>query len=409
MKEGPMIEEADAIVIGAGAFGTSVAFHLVRRGLRRVALLDKDAVASQTSPRAAGLTSQVRTTDTMTRLAMMSVRAIARFTEETGEPLVFYQPGSLKIARTPEHAEQLRAEVERGRRIGLEIGIVSPAEAHRLMPFLEPVGIQAVTYSPSDLYLEPVQLPLGYARAAERLGATVLPQTPVTGFVLRDGGIAGVQTARGPIRAPVVVDAAGAWTRLIGEMAGARIPLVPTRHQLLITEPLAGVTAMQPITRIIDVNVYVRPEQGGLMLGGYEPDPVQYGARDLRADFQISDLALDIGVLRRLADGVAEQFPIFQRSAVRSHRGGLPTMTADGQHIVGPVAGVRGLFVAGGCCVGGLSISPAVGEVLAEWIVTGDAPMDLSLLAPDRFGPEYASEERLKAACRWQYAHHYSA
>src|SRR5258707_11935822 len=110
LKEEPMIEEADAVVIGAGAFGTSVAFHLVRRGVRRVALLDKDDVASQTSPRAAGLTSQVRTTDTMTRLAMMSVQAIARFIEETGEPLIFYQPGSLKIARTPEHEEQLRAE-----------------------------------------------------------------------------------------------------------------------------------------------------------------------------------------------------------------------------------------------------------------------------------------------------------
>jgi len=404
-----MIEEADAVVIGAGAFGTSVAFHLAQRGVGRVALLDKDAVASQTSPRAAGLTSQVRTTDVMTRRAMMSVQAIARFTAETGEPLAFYQPGSLKIARTPEHEEQLHAEVARGRDLGLEIGFVSPAEAHRLMPFLEPVGIRAVTYSPSDLYLEPVQLPLGYARAAAQLGATVLPHTAVTGFLLRDGEITGVQTEHGPIRTPVVVDAAGAWTRLVGEMAGVRIPLVPTRHQLLITESLDGVTEMQPITRIIDVNVYVRPEQGGLMLGGYEPDPVQYGAGALPREFQISDLPLDIDVLRRLADGVAEQFPIFQRCAVRSHRGGLPTMTADGQHVVGPVPGVRGLFIASGCCVGGLSISPAVGQVLAEWIVTGDAPMDLSLLAPDRFGPEYATEERLAEACRWRYAHHYSA
>src|SRR5262249_38054276 len=185
--------------------------------------------------------------------------------------------------------------------------------------------------------------------------------------------------------------AAGAWTRLIGEMAGGRIPPVPTRPQLLITAPLAGGTGMQPITRIIDAKVYVRPEQGGLRLGGYDPDPVHDRAGDLPANFQITELALDVGVLRGLADGVAEQFPIFQRCAVRSHRGGLPTMTVDGQHIVGPVPGVRGLFVAGGCCVGGLSISPAVGAGVAGWGGTGRAPRGLSLLAPGAVAPGCAA------------------
>ena len=404
-----MIQDAAAVIVGAGALGASVAFHLAKAGQPRIALIDKHDLASQTSPRAAGLTAQVRTTDIMTRLAMMAVKKIERFEAETGEPLVYHQSGSMKIARTPEHRAQLEREVARGRRLGLEIDLISVADARRLTPFLDGAGVQGITRTPSDLYLEPVQIPLGYARAAGRLGATLISNTAVTGIVTKNGAVQGVMTAQGLIRTPVVVDAAGAWTRLVAHMADGRVPVVPTRHQLLITEPIAGVAPTQPIVRVIDSNVYIRPEKGGLMLGGYEPDPVQVDAAALPTGFQIKDLTLDLAVLRRLADTVVTQFPVLREFKVREHRGGLPTMTVDGRHIVGPVPGIRGFFVASGCCVGGLSISPAVGEVLAEWILTGKPPMDLTLLAPDRFGPEYRLEEKLRAECRWQYAHQYSA
>ena len=276
-------------------------------------------------------------------------------------------------------------------------------------PFLETAGIRAVNFSPTDLYLEPSQLPTGYARAAERSGAHMLPHTLVTGIVLRGDAVAGVETEHGTIRCDTVVDAAGAWLRAVAALAGANVPMVPTRHQLMITEPIDGVDPMQPITRIIDANVYVRPDEGGLMLGGYEVDPVQYDPAALPARFDIADLALDLGVLRRLADDVREQLPIFQRVpaeiGLRVHRGGLPTMTADGAHTVGPVPGLRGLYVAGGCCVGGLSIAPAIGEALAAWIIDGTPPMDLSPLAPGR--EDGMDEELLRTACQLHYAHHY--
>ena len=127
----------------------------------------------------------------------------------------------------------------------------------------------------------------------------------------------------------------------------------------------------------------------------------------LPADFQIQDLALDVDVLRGLAERVADQFPIFGQAPIRVHRGGLPTMTPDGRPLVGPAPGLRGLFIAGGCCVGGLSIAPAVGAALAEWIVHGRPSLDLGLLAPERFDSEYRSEERLRERCQYVYAHYY--
>jgi glycine/D-amino acid oxidase-like deaminating enzyme len=407
-----MIDAVECVVIGSGALGSSVAFHLAKAG-KQVALLDKHALGSQTSPRAAGLTSQARGSDLMTQLAKRAVRKIEGFEAETGEKIMFHQPGALKIARLPEHLEQLNGEVERGRRMGTGIEMISPQEAAAKNPFLHTAGILGVIYSPTDLYLEPSQIPGGYARAAARLGVTMLPHTLVTGIATNNDAVSSVETEHGTIRCETVVDAGGAWLRAVAALSGATVKLVPTRHQLLITEPIEGVDAMQPITRIIDVNVYVRPDEGGLMLGGYEQTPLQYDGRDLPARFDIDEMPLDLDVLRGFADAVREQLPVLQRAfqdgpravKLRVHRGGLPTMTADGEHTVGPVPGVRGLYVAGGCCVGGLSISPAIGEALAAWISDGTPPMDLSPLAPGREGA--LDEAALKAACRLQYAHHY--
>ena len=395
----------DVVVIGAGALGGSTAFHLAKAGLS-VALLDKAALASQTSPRAAGLSGQLRADAIMTRIAARGVQKIVDFTAETGEPMVYFQPGSLKIARRPEHEAQLHEEIDRGQQLGLDVALVSLDKARELMPYLVTDGVRAVMHMRSDVYLEPVQVPLGYARASARLGAVMLPHTPVEEILVEGGAVAGVRTPKGQIRAPVVVDAAGAWLRLVAARGGATVKAVATRHQLMITVPLPKVTSNQPITRIIDANVYVRPANGGLMLGGYEPDPLQFRMDELPDDFEIDQLALDLGVLRRLADSVAQQFPVFRDVALQEHRGGLPTMTADGEHVVGPAPGVAGLYVIGGCCVGGLSTAPALGELLAEWITEGKPSIEMSSMSPSRLAAGLAEDE-LRELCRLQYAHHY--
>lgn len=397
--------EVDAVVIGAGALGASVAWHLVRAG-HSVALVDKAELASQTSARAAGLSGQLRSNPIMTRIAAMAVGKIERFAADTGEPLVFHQPGSLKIARRESHVAQLQAEVAQAKELALDAVLISPEEAQRLMPYLHTTGIQAVMHMRSDVYLEPRQIPVGYARSAGRLGVHLLPNTRVEAITTSAGRVSGVETHRGRIRTSVVVDAAGGWLRRVAAMGGSVVKLVPTRHQLMITVKLPHVRPDQPITRIIDANVYVRPEQGGLMLGGYEQDPLQLDLSALPADFRIEDLPLDLSVLRRLAASVEEQFPIFRDIALQEHRGGLPTMTADGAHVVGPAPGVPGLFVIGGCCVGGLSTAPALGALLVELITTGRPSIDLSAMAPDRLATGLPETELLEA-CRLHYAHHY--
>ena len=404
-----MIREADVVVIGSGGLGAATAYYLAKRGGLSVALLDKHDIGSQTSPRAAGMVSCMRKGELMIELIKEACRKIETFTVETGQPLDWVHSGSLKIARRPQDADVIAADLDRGRRMGLDVEQVSPEEAHRLNPFLKPSGVVAALRIGDDRYFDPAQVAIGFARAAAAKGATLAPRTNVTEVSIEGGKVTGVQTSSGPIQTAVVVDAAGAWTRQVAEASGIRVPLVPTRQQLIVTEALDGVRADLPMVRIMDAAVYARPCQGGFLWGVYEEDPRFFDMQSLGPSFDIKDMPLDIEVLRSAADDVKAQIPILQTAKVREFRGGIPTMTADGQHILGPAPGVDGFFFASGCNVAGLSISPAVGEALAAWIVDGKPPVDLSPMSPSRFKDQAWSEEQLRLESAWQYRHFYGA
>jgi glycine/D-amino acid oxidase-like deaminating enzyme len=401
-----MTDKVDVVVVGSGALGSSAAFHLAKAG-RSVVLVDKAEIGSQTSPRAAGLTGQVRRTEMMTRLAKRAVEKFIAFSDETGEPLEFHQSGSITLARTPEHAALIRSSADLASQCGVEARLISPQEAHELMPLLQPKGIMAAGYVPSDVYMEPAQLAAAYARAAERLGSKLVPNTAVREIVVEDAAVSRVVTDSGEIRASAVVDAAGGWLRVVAGFAGVRVPVVPTKHQLMITVPLPPVNDTQPTVRVLDANAYIRPCRGGLMFGGYERTPEQLKSDEALLKLRVEDLKFDLSVLRDLAEKVHEQFPVLRGIALQEHRGGLPTLTVDGDHVLGPAPGVKGLYVLGGCNVGGFSVSPVLGELMAEWIVSGKAPMDLSRFDPGRFAANL-SEGDVQEMARQRYANYYA-
>jgi len=273
-----------------------------------------------------------------------------------------------------------------------------------------------VVWCPEDVYIEePGALIDAYLAAAQRAGVRVLADEPVTAVTSSAGAITGVATAARSIEARIVVDAAGAWVRQVGELAGAWVAAAPVRHQLLVTEPLPEVPAGAPITRILDCAVYLRPARGGLMLGGFEAAPLPVDPRGEPPGFDTDDVPLDRGVLDTMAGQVAGLVPAAQdavlQGTVAEHRGGLFTMSPDGRFLAGPVPQVPGLWVASGCNGSGFSSSPAIGEVLARWITGGRPEMDLSPLSPARFGALSATgslaDQALVECGVWQYAHYY--
>jgi glycine/D-amino acid oxidase-like deaminating enzyme len=397
-------QTADVVVVGSGGFGAATAYALARRG-SKVALVDKFAIASQTSPRAAGLASTIRATDVMTRLASRAADILDAFEAQTGRSIGAIRAGSVKIAREPDDVPVLERDEATSRRYGMGARQIAPDEVARYNPAFRPDGILAALHIPTDVYFEPQQVAIAFAAEAARHGAALMPQTPVTA-VRRDaeGRVVGVDTIAGPIDAPVVVDAAGAWAAQVARLAGFEMPLVPMRHQLFITEPIDGIRPEQAMFRFVDSAVYGRPCWGGLLIGGYEPEPVPIDIDALPETFESGDVPLDWSVLRSLADRVARQLPVLRDAPIRLYRGGVPTLTVDGHHIVGPVPGADGMFVAAGCNVSGLSMSPAIGEQLAAWICDGRPTEDMTLMAPDRFGPEW----RDVALARRAAAEHYT-
>jgi glycine/D-amino acid oxidase-like deaminating enzyme len=397
---------SDAVVIGSGAFGAATAYHLAKRGLA-VTLVDQHALGSQTSPRAAGLTSKADTMPTMARLRHEACEAFERFESEMGRSVDFHRSGSLRAAYTDAAVERVRIAQESARSCGIEARVVDAAEAERLAPHFKPGAARTILHVPSDGWVDPARVAIGFATRAGELGVRLLPFTAVAGLLQESGRAAGVVTTQGEIRAPVVVDAAGGWAARVAAGAGLTLPLIPVRHQLFITEPIAGVAPLQPIVRMVEASVYVRYEQGGLLFGGYEEAPRVLGREGLPPGFQIAALELDLGVLRALVAEVAAHFPALREAKIAVHRGGAPTMTPDGKPLVGRVPGLDGLYVASGCCVGGLSLSPAAGRALADLIVDGKSDPDLAPISVERFGDRYRDGAALETACVAQYARRY--
>ena len=401
-----MLKRADAVVIGSGGLGAATAFYLAKRKAGAVVLVDRHEIGSQTSPRAAGMVSCMRKGDLMTRLIKVAAAAIPRFTEETGQPLDWVHSGSLKVARRKQDAEVIEADIARGRRLGLDVEQITLAEAHRLNPFFETEGVAAVMRVGDDMYFDAAQVAVG---GAEARGATLLPSVAVTSVRIASGRVEAVVTDKGAIETPVVVDAAGAWTRQVAAASGIYIPLAPTMQQLIVTETIPGVLPDLPMVRIMDAAVYVRPCDGGFLWGVYEEEPTFFDMDELGPSFGMADLKLDAEILWRAAEDVKAQLPVLLKAKVREHRGGLPTMTSDGHHIVGPAPGAKGFFILSGCNVAGLSIAPALGDAVAAWISEGEPPFDLSAMSITRFGPEAQSEAWLRKNAAWQYRHFYGA
>ena len=397
--------DADIVVIGAGALGLSTALHAALLG-RAVIVVERHTAGAQASGRAAGLFKSVQADELRTELARRSIRRAVSFADWAGVPLEVTRSGSFLIARTGEHQAYLRTEARQSRGWGADVQEAGPGDLAVRLSYYQGDGHELALWCPEDVYIEePASMIRAYLAACRVLGVEVLEDEAVTGVTLSGGTVAGVETTRRTIATAVAVDAAGAWTRQVAGLAGGQVAVAPVRHQLLITEPSADLDPADPISRVVDAAVYLRPARGGLMFGGFEAAPLPVDPRAEPASFSTDDVPLDLAVLRKLAAQVATEAPLAADGTVAEHRGGLFTMSPDGRFVAGPVPDVPGLWVASGCNGSGFSSSLAIGEALAGWICGRPGRLDIGALSPARFGP--LTEETLIADGIWQYAHYY--
>jgi glycine/D-amino acid oxidase-like deaminating enzyme len=400
--------EASAVVVGGGIWGCSIAYHLARAGLRDVLVLERRELASGNTPQAAGLVGQLRSTELMVRSIRHVVSRLEGWAAEHGEECGFRQVGSLKLALSADRVRELEAQVAQARRWGLDVELISPQAARARVPFLDATGVQAAAWIPGDGYVEPYTLAMALARAARRLGVVFETGRAATAVRIEQAAVRGVDTPAGPVATPRVVIAAGPWVERLAAVTGLALDTVPLRHQHWTTAPMAEVPRDLPVVRAPDASVYIRPEVGGLMLGGFEARPKAFSMLDLPPTFEIEHTERDLGVLEELAGGLTRVFPALAGAPVLKGCAGLPTFTPDGGYLLGPVPGVQGLWMAAGCNAVGIAGSLLVGEWMSELVLEGRTRMDTTSQALDRFGVRYGDRRRLRDACESVYANFYS-
>jgi 4-methylaminobutanoate oxidase (formaldehyde-forming) len=402
-----MTDHARAVIVGGGVAGCSVAYHLTARGWRDVVLLERAELTSGSTFHAAGLVGQLRSSVALTRLMMWSVECYRRLAAETGRDPGWHEVGSLRLASSAERLEELRRQAGWAKTFGLPLELISPQEARRLFPVIALDGLHGAVYLPTDGHVDPGGLAAALAEGARRRGAHIRTGVRVTGITLRDGRVHAVETTAGPIRTEVVVNAAGIWAPEIGRMAGVTVPLVPLRHQYLTTKPIEGVHPRMPAMRDPDLLDYFREEVGGLVVGGWERNPVAWGLDGIPADFNHRLLPPDWEQFAPLMEHAIRRIPALATAEVVRLIHGPEAFTPDGEFILGEAVEAAGFFVAAGFCAHGIAGAGGGGRIVADWIVDGDPGLDVWHMDVRRFGAQYRSRRLVTERAREIYGTYY--
>lgn len=369
---------ADVVVVGGGVHGASVAYHLARRGARRVVLVERKFLASGPTGRSSALVRRFYAMDFLTRTANASATTFQHWAERIGggDP-GFRQVGILWLVG-PDRADNLRANVGRARALGANVVVQTPAEAQALVPAMAVDDVALAAYEAESGYADAAMTTNAFATRAGELGATVVQYTPVEALLTAGDRVTGVRTATGEIHAPAVVVCAGLWAGRLLAPLGIDVPVAPTRHQMCFFRrpPDLGV---HPAILDRPHFTYMRPETGNLTIHGFfayeevvDPDHYNEGA--------------DPGEVVRNAELIAQRFPAMEHGLSMGGYSGVYDNTPDHEPILGPVPERPGLFVDFGWSGHGFKHAPAVGDVLAQVVLEGHAPgWDLAPFRWSRF------------------------
>ena len=377
---------AQYVIIGGGAVGCGAVYALAKAGHTDVLVIEKQPeLCDVTSSQGAGLCGQVRSSAERTRLAMVSARLFADL-QDAGGPATpnWHAVGSLRLANTDERVAEFQRLKVVCDEVGLGVELIDIERARRLWPKLTFDGIRAVLWCPSDGYMDPRSVVRTYAHYSRELGVRFATDTAVQGIELRGGRVAAVRTSRGIVECENVINAAGSHAYHVAKLVGLELPIVPVRHEYFVSVPMAGLHSELPVVRIPDIGLYVRADNQGLLVGGWEEqalskNPTEFGLTDE------PPLTGDEAVLSDFARRLEPLVPGVCGAASARVAKGWPTFTPDGRFIVGRSSRVPGFIMAGGCNAHGISGSPGLGQHLIEALFSPEPSPYVKSLSPDRF------------------------
>lgn len=367
-------ETASVVVIGGGVMGVSTAFHLAEAGVRDVVLLERGALGSGSTVKAAGGVRAQFSDELNVRLAARSLALLGDFGTRPGQEIDLHRVGYLWLLDDPGDVASFERAVALQNRLGVPSRIIDVDEALHRSPYVRGEGLLAAAWSPDDGHCTPEAVVLGYAGAARRLGARLVTGCAVTGLRVEQGEVRAVVTDRGEVRTDTVVCAAGAWSATVGEMAGVALPVVPLRRQVLVTAPVDGVPPDLAFTIDFSTSLYFHREGRGLLVGMSDPDETP-GFRLDRSD----------AWLPRLAEAVERRAPGLLDAGLATGWAGLYEVTPDANALVGESPDVSRFLYATGFSGHGFLMGPAIGEVVRDLVLRREPFVDVSPLDARRF------------------------
>lgn len=394
--DGQFPDRAQVVIIGGGVIGTSVAYHLAELGWTDVVLLERDQLTSGTTWHAAGLiVSGGMTTETLAWMTKYSTDLYRTLEDETGHSTGFRPVGYLQTASNPERMHKLRREADFLRLMGIEREEISPGEVAGLWPHIDPTDVIGGFFTASEGRADPYNVAMSLAAGARARGVRIVQGAPVTGIERRHGRVTGVVTERGRIEAEYVVNCAGMWARQVGAMAGVAVPLQAIEHAYLITEPFEGVSPDLPIFEDPDRYAYYREETGGLMVGLFEPVAAPWSTERIPDDFSFGEIPSDWDRLAPFLEYAMEILPGLSEVGVRTLFTGPESFTPDNGFLMGEAPELDGFFVAAGFNSLGILTGGGAGSIMANWIVDGVPPIDVTGVDIARLQPWQTSRPYL--------------
>ena len=406
-----MKSSAQVVVIGGGVVGASVLYHLTKAGWTDVVLVERNKLTSGSTWHAAGGMHTLNGDPNVARLQQYTVNLYKEIEAESGQHCGIHLPGGIQLADTPERLDWLRMAQARGTYLGMHMEIISMKEAKELNPLLEERFFVGALFDEDEGSVDPHGVTHAYSICARNRGAEVYQDTWVKALDQRPDGTWDVFTDRDDhvIHAEHVVNAGGLWAREVGRMCGLELPVLAMEHHYLMTEPMPEVieynaTRGRELPHMIDFagEIYARQEGNSILLGTYEQDNRPWSEKQTPWDFVFQLLEPDLDRISPELERAFEHFPLVGKAGIQKFVNGPFTFSPDGNPLVGPIKGMRGMWMAN-AVMAGLSQGGGVGLSLAQWIVNGDPGADIWAMDVARYG-DYATLAYTNAKVRENYS-----
>ncbi len=396
---------SEIVVIGGGVVGCSIAYQLARRGKTDVTVLERRRLTEGSTWHAAGLVGQLRSSSNLTRLMRWSTATYESLERETGYPTGWHPVGSIRVAASDARWAELKRLVTTARSFGFEVHLISAGEARGLFPLLSTDGIRGATWVPSDGYADPSQLTQSFAAGARAAGVRIIQDCRVTAIVKNGRRVAAVVTEAGRIECDVVVNATGMWGAETARLAGADVAAGVVEHQYVVTGQIPGLPRDLPTFRDPDGRFYVKPEAGGLAIGGWE-DGTRAPWRVIPRDLGPELFPPDQERFEPIGQAAGHRIPVTADIGIRTWVNGPIPFSPDAEPLMGTGEDPGNLFH---CCgfSAGIAAAGGAGHAMAAWIIDGDPGMDLWPFDVRRFGRPHAVPAYLEQRCIEAYAHYY--